>query len=309
MKNFPFLFTLLLFFCIDTPGQSVNPIFGDVKSMEQTNNPIGYIVDGNTSTSIEIPANTEYFNFSIFLFNSARVKDICLLGGNLNQVQSLTLDCSSFDSYDGEADEINTYTLNGSSISRGINNINSQLNAFRIDIQIKKTVGVVVSISEIYMDGIIDAIDASSGNDLSLRTNLSPRITIKSGTGNIGIGTTDPGTYKLNVSGRVRANEIVVNTTGADFVFEPTFKLRPLAEVEAFIKVNKHLPDIAPATDMQTSGVSMGDMQAKLLQKVEELTLYVIEQQKKNAALEQKLVEQDTKYQLLLKEIEELKKK
>ncbi|HEY4787913.1 MAG TPA: hypothetical protein VIH57_17780, partial [Bacteroidales bacterium] len=86
-------------------------------------------------------------------------------------------------------------------------------------------------------------------------------------------------------------------------------KLRPLAEVEAFIKVNKHLPDIAPATDMQTSGVSMGDMQAKLLQKVEELTLYVIEQQKKNAALEQKLVEQDTKYQLLLKEIEELKKK
>lgn len=139
--------------------------------------------------------------------------------------------------------------------------------------------------------------------------------------GNVGIGTTDPGTYKLNVAGRVRANEIVVNTTGADFVFEPTYKLRPLTEVETFIKANKHLPDIAPAADMQNNGVSMGDMQAKLLQKVEELTLYTIEQdkakdelkkkveeqEKQNMELKQKLAEQDAKYNLLLKAINEIK--
>jgi hypothetical protein len=55
----------------------------------------------------------------------------------------------------------------------------------------------------------------------------------------------------------------------------PTYKLRSLAELEAFIKSNKHLPDIAPAKEMQENGVSAGEMQAKLLQKVEELTLYV----------------------------------
>jgi len=98
--------------------------------------------------------------------------------------------------------------------------------------------------------------------------------------GNVGIGTTDPGNYKLNVAGSIRADEIKVNTTGADFVFEPTYKLRPLAEVETFIKQNKHLPNVAPAAEMQTNGVSMGEMQAKLLEKVEELTLYVIELKK-----------------------------
>ncbi len=92
--------------------------------------------------------------------------------------------------------------------------------------------------------------------------------------------------YKLDVEGPIRANEIVVNTTGADFVFEPTYKLRPLSELETFIRTNKHLPDIAPAKEMQENGVSAGEMQTKLLQKVEELTLYVIEQEKKYVKLQ-----------------------
>jgi hypothetical protein len=109
--------------------------------------------------------------------------------------------------------------------------------------------------------------------------------------GNVLIGKTTQTntTYKLDVAGKIRADEITVNTTGADFVFAPTYKLRTLAEVETFIKANQHLPDIAPATDMQTNGVSMGDMQAKLLQKVEELTLYLIEQERKIKTLEIKL--------------------
>jgi hypothetical protein len=109
--------------------------------------------------------------------------------------------------------------------------------------------------------------------------------------GNVGIGTTTPGNYQLNVAGRIRANEIVVNTTGADFVFENNYKLRPLAEVETFIKQNKHLPDIAPATEMQANGVSMGDMQAKLLEQVERLTLYIIEQQKNIEKQNQRIIE------------------
>jgi hypothetical protein len=104
--------------------------------------------------------------------------------------------------------------------------------------------------------------------------------------GNVGIGVENPGNYRLNVWGRVRAHEIVVNTTGADFVFEEDYTLRPLSEVEAFIKANKHLPEIPSAKEMQEEGVGVSELQTKLLQKIEELTLYMIELEKKNNTLE-----------------------
>ncbi len=122
--------------------------------------------------------------------------------------------------------------------------------------------------------------------------------------GNVGINTVASSNYKLNVKGRVRADEIVVNTTGADFVFDPSYKLRTLSELETFIRTNKHLPDIAPAKEMQENGVSAGEMQAKLLQKVEELTLYVIEKDKEITKLR---AENNQKLQELSSEIEKLK--
>jgi hypothetical protein len=101
------------------------------------------------------------------------------------------------------------------------------------------------------------------------------------GTPGLAIGKTTiiPG-YKLDVYGKIRANEIVVNTGGADFVFEEDYNLRTLLEVESFIKENKHLPDIPTAKEVEENGVSLGEMQSLLLQKIEELTLYVIEQNK-----------------------------
>lgn len=95
--------------------------------------------------------------------------------------------------------------------------------------------------------------------------------------GSVGIGLTNPGTYKLNVAGKIRATEIVVNTTGADYVFSNNYKLPPLSQVEAFIKENKHLPEIDPADQMKKNGVDVSELQTKLLQKVEELTLYLID--------------------------------
>jgi hypothetical protein len=95
--------------------------------------------------------------------------------------------------------------------------------------------------------------------------------------------------YKLDVDGVVRANEIVVNTTGADFVFDSGYKLRPLKEVEEFVRTNQHLPEIESAEEMQANGVSLGNLNTKLLQKVEELTLYLIEQQKEIEGLKMKL--------------------
>ncbi len=98
--------------------------------------------------------------------------------------------------------------------------------------------------------------------------------------GNVGIGTTNP-THKLAVNGTIKAKEVIVETSGwSDYVFDDDYTLQPLAQVEAHIKVHKHLPGIPSAATVATNGVNVGDMQAALLAKVEELTLHLIAQEK-----------------------------
>ncbi|MCG8410278.1 MAG: tail fiber protein [Bacteroidales bacterium] len=98
--------------------------------------------------------------------------------------------------------------------------------------------------------------------------------------GNVGIGTTDPGSYKLAVEGKIGAREVVVTTAAwADFVFDSNYDLMSLSELDAFIKENKHLPEIPTTNEVKEQGVSVGEMNAKLLQKIEELTLHTIKQQ------------------------------
>ncbi len=88
------------------------------------------------------------------------------------------------------------------------------------------------------------------------------------------------------VTNKLEAKEIKVTTTPtADFVFEDSYQLPDLASVEKHIKEKKHLPEIASAAEMQKEGVNIGDFQIKLLQKIEELTLYSIEQNKQNKEL------------------------
>jgi len=110
-------------------------------------------------------------------------------------------------------------------------------------------------------------------------------------TGNVNIGTTSS-TANLTVAGIVTAREVrVLTNAGADFVFDPDYYLRPLSEIEQFIKENKHLPEIAPAVVMVKNGIDMGEFQIRLLQKIEELTLYIIEQDKRAKSLEQRIEE------------------
>ncbi len=101
--------------------------------------------------------------------------------------------------------------------------------------------------------------------------------------GKIGIGTTSPD-YNLDVAGIIRAEEIKVEAQTADFVFEEDYNLKDLSEVESFILTNKHLPDIPSAKEMEASGVNLAEMNKLLLQKVEELTLYTIKQNKESAS-------------------------
>jgi len=110
--------------------------------------------------------------------------------------------------------------------------------------------------------------------------------------GNLGIGTTTvPSGYKLAVDGKIIAEEVQVEMSGSwpDHVFAEGYRLTPLAEVEAYIKANRHLPNMPSAAEVAENGVSLGDMQATLLQKVEELTLYVIAIDGENRALRERI--------------------
>jgi hypothetical protein len=96
------------------------------------------------------------------------------------------------------------------------------------------------------------------------------------GTGNVGIGTISP-QAKLAVNGDIFSKKVKVTQTGwPDYVFHTTYRLRSLFEVEQYIQLFHHLPEVPSAVEIEKNGVDLGDNQAVLLKKIEELTLYVI---------------------------------
>ncbi|PWS29303.1 hypothetical protein DHW03_05660 [Pedobacter yonginense] len=107
--------------------------------------------------------------------------------------------------------------------------------------------------------------------------------------GNVGIGTTTP-KEKLAVNGNIRAKEVKVETANwPDYVFEEGYKVSTLQQLETYIKTNKHLPEMPSAKEAEKDGIDLGEMNKKLLQKVEELTLYMIEMKKENEQLKKRV--------------------
>lgn len=124
------------------------------------------------------------------------------------------------------------------------------------------------------------------------------------GVGSIGIGTLVP-TEKLTVNGKIKASEIRVNGQGApDYVFEEGYKIGSLEEVEKYIKVNRHLPEVPSAKEFERDGIAVGEMNKLLLKKIEELTLHVIEQNKQLIEQNKKIDNQNLKIAVLEKKMD-----
>lgn len=107
--------------------------------------------------------------------------------------------------------------------------------------------------------------------------------------GNVGIGTETPDA-RLAVNGLIHAKEVLVDLVGwPDYVFEKNYKLKTLEEVQNFIEINGHLPSVPSAVEVEECGVNLGEMNKILLEKVEELTLYMIQMDKELKSLREEL--------------------
>lgn len=181
----------------------------------------------------------------------------------------------------------------------------------------------------LFVSGADLKLGLDDGRDIGVKTlqralvhNTSDRLTINYGgdfeggisvngpktifDGNVGIGTTNPGSYKLAVKGKIRAEEIKVETGWADYVFEEEYDLPTLEEVERHIKETGHLINIPSAKEVEENGIQLGEMNKLLLEKIEELTLYTIQQQKEIYNYQKKIGQLVEKLEALQQQINNL---
>lgn len=138
---------------------------------------------------------------------------------------------------------------------------------------------------------ITSGIENHDHKEFSIKNQNGTYFVIDGNNGNTGIGTITP-SYKLDVCGTIRAKEVKVDLLGTcvpDFVFKKDYKLMSLNDLEKFVTDKQHLPEIPSEKEMIENGLNMKEFQMKLLQKMEEMTLYIIEQNKKNEKQEQEL--------------------
>lgn len=206
------------------------------------------------------------------------LRDDPLLEGYYSTTLRLTNGSTSFGESDGFLieqyfDEISMRQLENANFNLyGYNGLGLQINRYgRIGIADTSRPGYKVNIGgrthikgSIYIDTNITAVNGTFNGSL-----------VVTGLARIGNG------FECSSSGQVRAKSLTVTLSGwSDFVFDEGYRLPSLPELESYIKHNRHLPDIPSAKEVDENGVDLGEMNAKLLQKVEELTLYVIDLQK-----------------------------
>ncbi len=242
-----------------------------------------------------VPDNTiHYYKFAILPKSSAATGEmlmIKLIGGAYYSYQKKIEII-----YMGNREGFNGYLMQRD----GDNYSNLRIEAYR---ETDGSVSVYFVMGNAYVHGKLFASVSGAASSNILIANPQKRTTTPTGTlvfsskdrngnlrvlsnGNIGIGTDlspNPNNYKLAVNGIVGAKEVVVeieSSTWSDYVFDDGYVLMPLNEVEKFVNTNNHLPDIPTSSEVEAEGIGLGEMNAKLLKKIEELTLYVIDLQK-----------------------------
>jgi hypothetical protein len=158
------------------------------------------------------------------------------------------------------------------------------------------------------VSGADDAIEAQIRGEGHNLQNISSEANLGGAyfSGNVGIGTTNTNGAKLAVNGDIHTKKIKVTLQGwPDYVFADDYKLKSLEEIEAHIKAKKHLPGIPSQKEIEENGLDLGDMQAKMMEKIEELTLHSIEM---NKALKQLKI-QNAKLKIANSELENRVKK
>jgi hypothetical protein len=175
---------------------------------------------------------------------------------------------------------------------------NSSLQFIRYGV---KHAGLVFDGSTIIFKGM------SGGEDFNPDLTLNNSETVNAAfLGNVGIGTRDTKGYRFAVAGSAIAEEVVVKLQAnwPDYVFEAGYKLPSLLELQLYIAQNKHLPGIPSANEVNESGIALGEMNVKLLKKIEELTLYLIELKKENIIQEQAISKQQELLLILQKQLD-----
>ncbi len=134
-----------------------------------------------------------------------------------------------------------------------------------------------------------------------------PHLLVNRDNGNMAVGSTFGSGYKLSVNGKIICTEVLVQATASwpDYVFRSGYPLMSLDALEQSIQENGHLPGLPSATEIETDGIQVGEMQRRIVEKVEELTLYAIQQGKQlkemQSVIDQLKAENDALKKLLRK--------
>lgn len=128
-----------------------------------------------------------------------------------------------------------------------------------------------------------------AANSLATPDGSQTNVVYVNSSANVGVGTTNPQS-KLAVNGTIMAKEVKVTQSGwSDFVFAQDYRLLPLDELETYVGTEKHLPGIPSAQEVKEKGLAIADTLSKQMQKIEELTLYLIQLKKENEQLKERI--------------------
>ncbi len=149
------------------------------------------------------------------------------------------------------------------------------------------TQGVAKGFSFIDHDGLLTQQSIGSGQKFVVNSSTTAMYIASSG--NVGIGTATP-KEALSVNGSIRSKQVTVELANwPDYVFDSSYKRLNPIQLEAYIQKNKHLPEIPAASSVEQEGMNLGEMNKILVKKIEELTLYMIEQHKEIEKLKAKI--------------------